>query len=89
MSYAAINKAVTRLSAGYPVIMSMSTTYSASWNHTCVVYGIVYENGTSPVSTGVFNCHMGWHNPHNGYTPANLRNLILACSWFYECGYIN
>ena len=87
--HAAIYEAETRLSLGHPVIMSMSTTHSALWNHTCVVYGLIYEDGTIPDSTGVFRCHMGWKNATAGYTLTQLRSLSLACSWFYECGYIN
>jgi len=66
------------LNAGKPVMASMATVYSAPYNHTVVIYGMIYEyNNTSRPVT--YYVQTGWHN---------TRLMSVSESWIYECGYI-
>lgn len=77
---AAAKKVMNRLLAGKPVVASMATVYGASYNHTVVVFGMIYDNATGlSTGTATFRVQTGWHG---------TRIMSASSSWFYECGYI-
>lgn len=76
----AVNKVISMLESERPVIASMGTAYGATWDHTVVVYGAVYNTTTGAMPSAVFQVHMGWGQGHT--------SEVVNANWFYECGYI-
>ena len=82
---AAINKTISKLESGQPVIASMKKSLDALYNHTVLVYSVTY-NTSDPVSTAVFTMNMGWHDgTRDGQSKTEY---VASAGWFYECGYI-
>lgn len=75
-----INKMVSTLTAGRPLIASVGMSYGATYNHTMVIYGVEYNSTTSIMASAIFRVHMGWSAPYTA--------MSISGSWFYECGYI-
>ena len=75
-----INKMVSTLTAGRPLIASVGMSYGATYNHTMVIYGVEYNSTTSIMASAIFRVYMGWSAPYTA--------MSISGSWFYECGYI-
>ena len=82
---AVINKMISELTSGNPIIASMATAYSARYNHSVLVYSVTYDTA-NPANTAVFTMNMGWHDgTSDGQTETEY---VASAGWFYECGYI-
>ncbi len=64
-----------------PVVASVGDTYGAPWNHSLVVYGVIYENATSS-SPSQLRCHMGWGDGAND-------SRLINPEWVYSCMTLN
>ena len=78
--YAAINAIINQLDAGYPVVASMGTHLGATYDHSVLVYRVVYDS-LDPTNTAVLTMNMGWQS-------LNTAAFVANASWFYECGYM-
>ncbi len=70
---------IDKIESGYPVIASMATDYEAPYNHSVLIYGVIYDE-SNYVDIPKFVVHMGWG--------ASQTAFVATSSWFYECGYI-
>lgn len=77
------NSIILYIKNDMPVVASTSENNGADWNHTVVIYGVVY-NTANPAGTAVYTVHMGWDPFTTNYT----SNQINAC-WFTDCAYID
>ena len=81
----AINKAISKLREGHPVVASMGTSQGGLYNHTVLVYRVSY-NPSNPTGSAVFTMNMGWHG---GVVDGQSATAYVASAgWFYECGYV-
>lgn len=78
---AAIQRIITTVTNGQPIVASMGKGYDAPYNHTVLVYRVAYSPA-DPVGTAVFTVHMGWSS-------SSSHQFVASASWFYECGFIN
>lgn len=82
---AAIEKIIAMLQAGEPVVASMAVLYGANYNHSVLIYKVVYDS-TDPVNTAVVTMNAGWGSgTRDGQSNTEY---VASAGWFYECGYI-